>query len=386
MRCPLRPLYAPYSRPSFVEASSLTPRLPAAPVRPLAAVRKAVGRWGLIVALLALPVYYGVRDLTHGYQAVATAGHVVMRHDLTQLGNNFAQGLSNGAIWALIAIGYTLVYGIIELINFAHGDVFMVGSFTAAGFWGSLGLGLATGPLGLIFGLALTLIISMLTCGALNVLIERVAYRPLRGAPKLAPLITAVGFSFILQNVGLLWRGGNQQSVDDLIHTNQTVFNISGVPIERGYILAFAVMIPLVFGLGWFIARTRAGKAMRATAQDPEAARLMGINVNATISLTFLLGGMLAGAAGLVYALYETNIWYFQGFKAGLIAFTAAVMGGIGNIRGAVLGGLIIGVLQSLSDARMGPQWTEAVVFGYLIAIMVLRPRGLLGEETREAG
>ncbi len=350
------------------------------------AVRRALGRWGLIVALAALPIYYGVRDLTHGYQAVAAAGHVVMRHDLTQLGNNFAQGLSNGAIWALIAIGYTLVYGIIELINFAHGDVFMVGSFTAAGFWGSLGLGLATGPLGLIAGLLLTLIISMATCGALNVLIERVAYRSLRGAPKLAPLITAVGFSFILQNVGLLWRGGNQQSVDDLIHTNQPIFNISGVPIERGYVLAFGVMIPLVFALGWFITRTRAGKAMRATAQDPEAARLMGINVNATISLTFLLGGMLAGAGGLVYALYETNIWYFQGFKAGLIAFTAAVMGGIGNIQGAVLGGLIIGVIQSLSDARMGPQWTEAVVFGYLIAIMVLRPRGLLGEETREAG
>jgi branched-chain amino acid transport system permease protein len=195
-----------------------------------------------------------------------------------------------------------------------------------------------------------------------------------------------VGFSFILQNVGLLWRGGNQESVDDLIHSSQPLFNISGVPILRGYVLAFAVMVPLVFVLAWFITKTRAGKAMRATAQDPEAARLMGINVNATISLTFLLGGMLAGAAGLVYALYETNIWYFQGFKAGLIAFTAAVMGGIGNVRGAVLGGLIIGVIQSLSDSRMGPQWTEAVVFGYLIAIMILRPRGLIGEETREAG
>ena len=172
----------------------------------------------------------------------------------------------------------------------------------------------------------------------------------------------------------------------DLIHSQQTVFTIAGVPILRGYILAFAVMVPLVFALTWFIGRTRAGRAMRATAQDPEAARLMGINVNATISLTFLLGGMLAGAAGLVYALYQTNVWYFQGFKAGLIAFTAAVMGGIGNVRGAVLGGLIIGVIQSLADSRLGPQWTEAVVFGYLIAIMVLRPRGLLGEETREAG
>jgi branched-chain amino acid transport system permease protein len=158
------------------------------------------------------------------------------------------------------------------------------------------------------------------------------------------------------------------------------------VPILRSYILAWAVMVPLVFAVSWFIGHTRPGKAMRATAQDPEAARLMGINVNTTISLTFLLGGALAGAAGLIYAVYETQVWYFQGFRAGLFAFTAAVMGGIGNVRGAVLGGLIIGVIQALSDERIGPQWTEAIVFAYLIAIMVLRPTGLLGEETREAG
>ncbi len=355
-------------------------------VRPLAVVRRYVGRWGLVAALAALPIYYGISDLTNGYQAGLVAGHPLIHYDLAKLGFNFAEGLSNGAIWALIAIGYTLVYGIIELINFAHGDVFMIGSFTAVGLWGTLGLGLTTGALGLIGGLVITLIITMIVTGSLNVLIERVAYRPLRNAPKLAALITAVGFSFILQNVGLIWRGGSPQSVSDLIHGQQTVFTIAGVPILRSYILAFAVMVPLVITLTWFINRTRAGRAMRATAQDPEAARLMGINVNATISLTFLLGGMLAGAAGLVYALYETNVWYFQGFKAGLIAFTAAVMGGIGNVRGAVLGGLIIGVIQSLCDSRLGPQWTEAVVFGYLIAIMVLRPRGLLGEETREAG
>jgi branched-chain amino acid transport system permease protein len=369
-----------------VEAHSFTPTLPAPAARPLAAIRRLSGRWGLIIALVALPIYYGIRDLSHGYQAGVIAGHAVVHHDLTRLGFNFAQGLSNGAIWALIAIGYTLVYGIIELINFAHGDVFMIGSMTSVGLWGTLGLGLATGPLGLILGLLVTLIVSMGVCGALNVLIERVAYRPLRGAPKLAPLITAVGFSFILQNVGLLWNGGSPFGVNDLINQGKTVFRISGVPIVRGYLLALLVMIPLVFGLAWFINGTRHGRAMRATAQDPEAARLMGINVNQTISLTFLLGGMLAGAAGLVYALYETNVWYFQGFKAGLIAFTAAVMGGIGNVRGAVLGGLIIGVIQALADARMGPQWTEAVVFGYLIVIMILRPRGLLGEETREAG
>jgi branched-chain amino acid transport system permease protein len=354
--------------------------------RPLATVRRVAGRWGLIAALAALPIYYGIRDLVHGYPAGIVNGHLVINHDLSRLGFNFAVGLSNGAIWALIAIGYTLVYGIIELINFAHGDVFMIGSFVSVGLYGVFGLTASTGTLGLILGLLLVLVVAMVVCGSLNVLIERVGYRPLRNAPKLAPLITAVGFSFILQNVGLLWRGGSAQSVPDLINQGKTVFNLSGVPIQRGYILAIAVMIPLVFLLSWFINTTRPGRAMRATAQDPEAARLMGINVNVTISLTFLLGGMLAGAAGLVYALYQTNIWYFQGFEAGLIAFTAAVMGGIGNVQGAVLGGLIIGVIQSLSDSRMGPQWTEAVVFGYLILIMILRPRGLLGEETREAG
>jgi branched-chain amino acid transport system permease protein len=369
-----------------VEAKSLTPAMPAVLARLLAAVRRYAGRWALVVALLALPVYYGVHDLTHGYSAGFVAGHPLVRHDLSQLGFNIVSGLSNGAIWALIAMGYTLVYGIIELINFAHGDVFMIGSFTAVGLWSTLGLTTATGTLPLVGGLLVTLIVAMFVCGSLNVLIERVAYRPLRNAPKLAPLITAVGFSFILQNVGLLWRGGSPVGVTDLIRENDTVFRISGVIVHRADILAVAVTIPLVAGLTWFIGRTRPGRAMRATAQDPEAARLMGINVNTTISLTFLLGGMLAGAAGLIYALYETNVWYFQGFDAGLIAFTAAVMGGIGNVRGAVLGGLIIGCIQQLADSRLGPQWTPAVVFGYLIMVMVLRPRGLLGEETREAG
>jgi branched-chain amino acid transport system permease protein len=360
--------------------------MPTVALRPLAAARRYVGRWGLVVALAALPIYYGIHDLTHGYSAGFAGGHEIIRHDLSQLGFNIVSGLSNGAIWALIAMGYTLVYGIVELINFAHGDVFMIGSFTSVSLWGALGLGSSTGMIALIGGLLLTLFIAMAVCGSLNVLIERVAYRPLRGAPKLAPLITAVGFSFILQNVGLLWRGGSPVGVSDLIHQNNTVFRISGVIVHRADVLAIAVTAPLVFGLTWFIGRTRAGRAMRATAQDPEAARLMGINVNTTISLTFMLGGMLAGAAGIVYALYETNVWYFQGFEAGLIAFTAAVMGGIGNVRGAVLGGLIIGLIQQLSDSRLGPQWTAAVVFGYLIMVMVLRPRGLLGEETREAG
>ena len=190
----------------------------------------------------------------------------------------------------------------------------------------------------------------MLTTGTLNTMIERVAYRPLRNAPKLAPLITAVGFSFILQNVGQLWQGASQRSIPDIINSGATVVTIFGVEIERKDVLAVGVTIPLVLLLTAFITKSRLGKAMRATAQDPEAARLMGINVNTTISATFLLGGLLAGAAGLIYALYQTNLWYFQGFQAGLIAFTAAVMGGIGNLKGAVLGGFIIGIISRDHD------------------------------------
>jgi branched-chain amino acid transport system permease protein len=295
-------------------------------------------------------------------------------------------GITLGAMYCLVALGYTLVYGIIELINFAHGEVFMIGSFTAASFWGSIGLTLATGPVGLIFGLLATLLVAMFVSGTLNVMIERVAYRPLRNAPKLAPLITAVGFSFILQNVGILWRGGSQQGVDNLLREEKHVFDIFGIVITRGDLLALGVTIPLVFVVTSFIARSRLGKAMRATAQDPDAARLMGINVDSTISLTFLLGGILAGAAGLVYALYQTNVWFFQGFAGGLFAFTAAVMGGIGNLRGAVLGGFIIGFIQQISDNRIGGEWTPVIVFAYLILIMTFRPQGILGEQTREAG
>ncbi|MDP9384657.1 MAG: branched-chain amino acid ABC transporter permease [Actinomycetota bacterium] len=335
--------------------------------------RAFISTYGLILILAALPVYYGISDLVND-------------GNLTRLGNNLIAGLSNGAIWALIAIGYTLVYGIVELINFAHGEVFMIGSFVAASFFGTVGLTAATGIAGLVLGLALTLVVCMLASGMLNVMIERVAYRPLRNAPKLAPLITAVGMSFILQNVGLLWRGGSQEGIADLINAQKELVTIGGVQIDNGDVLSVGVTIPLVLLMTAFIARSRLGKAMRATAQDPEAARLMGINVDTTISLTFLLGGMLAGAAGLIYALYQTTIWYFQGFTAGLIAFTAAVMGGIGNIRGAVLGGLIIGFIQQISDNRIGTEWTPALVFAFLVLIMVFKPSGLLGEQTREAG
>jgi branched-chain amino acid transport system permease protein len=352
-----------------MEAASIPSNKPVASQR----LQKFISSYGLIAVLLALPVVYGFQDLRDD-------------GNLVRLGENLTAGISNGAIWALVAIGYTLVYGIVELINFAHGEVFMLGSFISASFFATIGLHQGQSGAVLFFGLLLTLVVAMVGSGSINVLIERVGYRPLRSAPKLAPLITAVGFSFILQNVGLLWKGGSQQGIPDLINAQHNLVTIFGVTIENSDVLSVGVTIPLLLVMTTFIARSRLGKAMRATAQDPEAARLMGINVDTTISVTFLLGGMLAGAAGLIYALYQTTIWYFQGFTGGLIAFTAAVMGGIGNLRGAVLGGLIIGCIQQISDNRIGSAWTPAIVFAYLILIMTFKPSGLLGEQTRDAG
>ena len=353
-----------------MESASVAGRAPVARPNP---VVRFLNQWGLIVLLAAMPAYFLIHD-------------IVVDQSLVRFGNNVVAGLSNGAIWALVALGYTLVYGIIELINFAHGEVFMIGSLTSLALFGELGLGITSAPLSIVAGLFVCLVVAMLTSASLNVMIERVAYRPLRGAPKLAPLITAVGFSFILQSVGQLWIGPSPVGVPDMIRGREDLLAFGGVTIDRADALSVGLTIPLVLMLTFFIAQSRLGKAMRATAQDPEAARLMGINVDTTISLTFLLGGMLAGAGGLIYALFQTTIWYFQGFTAGLIAFTAAVMGGIGNIRGAVLGGLIIGFIQQISDNRIGTEWTSAIVFGYLVLILVFRPQGLLGEQTREAG
>ena len=303
--------------------------------------------------------------------------------DPRQTFDDVKTGLSNGTIWALIALGYTLVYGIIELINFAHGEVFMIGSFVTVSVWATLGVTAESAVIGIILGILVGMLAGMVASGVLNTMIERVAYKPLRNAPRLAPLITAIGMSFILLNVGLLWRPA-PDSVPDLIGSQRELFSIFGVGIERSEVFAVVVTVPLLIALVWFVGQTKYGKAMRATAQDPDAARLMGINVDRTISLTFVLGGLLAGAAGMIYALYNGTIQFNQGFTAGLISFTAAVMGGIGNLKGAVAGGLIIGVIQSISDTHYGGVWTPAVVFAILILIMVFRPQGLFGEETRE--
>jgi len=302
----------------------------------------------------------------------------------------FLIGLTTGCIYALVALGYTLVYGILELINFAHGDVFMLGGMVSATVLASW-FGVASGDSGTMVWLAVfgTLVVSMAFCGVLNASIEFVAYKPLRGAPRLAPLITAIGMSFILQNVALAWKGPNYIEVVDVL-PHSTVFSLGGVDYQWNKLIVVLITVPVLLLLVWLVERTRQGKAMRATAQDRDAAAMMGINVNRTISFTFLIAGALAGAAGLLYALYVTNIRYAQGFQLGLIAFTAAVLGGIGNLPGAVLGAILIGLIQAFNEGLSwhapGSDWTQSLVFAILILILVFRPEGLLGERTPEGG
>src|SRR5205085_2565184 len=263
-------------------------------------------------------------------------------------------GIANGSIIALVALGYTLVYGIIELINFAHGDVFMIGTMVSLTLvtWipGLLGVRQALNlpPLTVLALVVGALIASIVVCAVLNVAIERIAYRRLRNAPRLAPLISAIGVSFVLVNVGLVWKGASQVNFPDLLprldifrdilHVNTMVlFKVKDL-------FVIVVAIPLMIALTLFVQRTRLGKAMRATAQDRTAAAMMGIDINTTIALTFLIGGAMTVAAGTIYGLYNNSAWFFQGFRNGLYSFTAAVMGGIGNIQGAFLGGMMIGM------------------------------------------
>jgi branched-chain amino acid transport system permease protein len=299
-------------------------------------------------------------------------------------------GLTNGAVYALVALGYTLVYGILELINFAHGDVFMLGAmFSGTMLISAFGLKASSSTGSLVVGILGSLAVAMIACGLINASIEAIAYRPLRGAPRLAPLITAIGMSFILQNVAIAWKGPGYLSVPRILPTGD-VFTIGGVSFGWDKFIVILVTIPVLIVLMWLVLRTRQGKAMRATAQDRDAAAMMGINVNRTISFTFLIAGALAGAGGLLYALYFHEVRYDTGFQLGLIAFTAAVLGGIGNLPGAVLGALVIGFIQAFNDGLTwhmpGSDWTQSIVFAILILILVFRPEGLLGERTPEGG
>ncbi len=310
-----------------------------------------------------------------------------------QFASQLVIGITNGAIIALIALGYTLVYGIIELINFAHGDNFMIGSFVGITVLSGTFLGLdffapITGSGGVlinIFGVLFALVVAMAACGLIGVGIERVAYKPLRNSPRLAVLITAIGMSFILQNIGLIWKGPAQVPFPELI-SSANILPSEAVIFRWKDLFVIAVTVPLLVGLSYFISSTRQGKAMRAVAQDKEAASMMGINVNRTISITFLLGGILAGASGVMYGLFNGISVFNVGFTQGLFAFTAAVLGGIGNLSGAVVGGFLIGIIGSMADQYIGVRWTSIVIFAVLILVLVFRPRGLLGDRSAVQG
>ena len=308
--------------------------------------------------------------------------------NLIKAPQQFAQvalfGLRNGLLYALIALGYTLVYGIIELINFAHGDLFMLGAVFSSFFITVWFKQKESNPAGWLT-FAACLVCVMAACAITNVLIERFAYRRLRNAPKLAPLITAVGVSFTLNFIGLKWNGSTPKQWPTVIPHGD--YYLGGVRISMVTIILILIVGPLLLGLNYVVTRTKQGKAMRATAQDKDASALMGINVNKTIAFTFALGGALAGAAGLLYQQSIGTTNYNLGFQLGLIAFTSAVLGGIGNLWGAVLGALLIGLIQGLNDGlpiAFGQQWSQSVVFTILIVILVFKPAGLLGKATTE--
>ncbi len=300
----------------------------------------------------------------------------------------FINALTIGSYLALIALGYTMVYGIIELINFAHGDVYMLGFMISLTFLGWLGVHGRLEGWQLWAVIVGVMLVTMLCTGAINMAIDRLAYRPLRHAPRLAPLITAVGMSFMLENLGQIWKGPTQILYPNIFPVidipNQLLGIKTNVLFTTKDIFLFGVTIPLMIGLALFVQRTKIGKSMRATAQDREAAALMGINVENVIRTTFFIGGALAGAAGMIVGIYLNTGRYLMGFDAGLLAFTSAVLGGIGNTTGAMLGGYVIGFINAFSDQYLSSEWTRALVFTVLILVLVFRPAGLLGQRTPE--
>lgn len=324
---------------------------------------------GLGLGLVALVALYLIVQLVQTPQRFASA---------------LVTGINVGAIYALIALGYTLVYGIIELINFSHGDLFMLASVLGAGIVVTV-FG-ATSVSAKAFGvLLLGLLITMVAAASVNVAAERLAYRRLRRAPKLAPLITAVGLSFAYQWLGVRANGSGQKTWDTIF--GNSGFTLAGVKVPWSAVLVTGVTIPLLLLMTYIVQNTRQGKAMRATAQDQDAARLMGIDVDRTIAFTFGLGGAMAGAAGVLWLQTVPNTRWDAGFRLGLYAFTAAVLGGIGRLDGAVLGGFLIGIIQNLNDSGMlpfGQKWSQTVVFTILILLMVFKPEGILGKPTTE--
>jgi branched-chain amino acid transport system permease protein len=304
-------------------------------------------------------------------------------NDYTVLLQQVINGLSLGAMYALLAIGFTLVYGIMELINFAHFNVFMVGSFL--GMWALQSLGLSgqdqvlTG-VGLIGTLGIAFLVAMLGSGVLGVAIERIALRPLRGVTGTTGMITTIGVSYILFNVVLLVAGADAKNYPNPMPTVK--WQVAGAVVDLREVLIWGVSLALMVGLQLFVSHSRLGKAMRATAQDAEAARMMGVDVDRVIVTAFFLGSALAGAAALIFGLYYNYTSFLIGYSAGLRAFTAAVLGGIGSVTGAMVGGILIGLIETLGGQFIAVRWTDVIIFSILVLVLVFAPSGLLGRAS----
>jgi branched-chain amino acid transport system permease protein len=299
-------------------------------------------------------------------------------------------GITLGSLYGLIALGYSMVYGILKLLNFAHGDVYMFGAFA-----GYAVLSLLGGPLSPNIAIAplivLMFLAAMLVSGLLGVVIERFAYRPLRDAPRIAPLISALGVSFFLQNSALLLFGAQFRSYDSFVlgspnpeffepgPLTDAAFTVNSVNVQLIQVIVLATTVGLMVALTLLVAKTRIGKAMRATSYDREAAAMMGIDTDRVIASTFFIGSVLAGAAGVMFGLLFSQVFHFMGFLAGLKGFTAAVVGGIGSIPGAMLGGLLVGLAEAFAGGYLGGRWADLTVFGILILVLLIRPSGLLG-------
>jgi branched-chain amino acid transport system permease protein len=311
-----------------------------------------------------------------------------------EAGQQLVTGLQQGAIYALIAIGYTMVYGIIELINFAHGDVFTLSAFYSVlyvGFFGrffhlDLNALAASNVVGLIATLAIVLPLTMVSAGITGVLIERIAYRRLRDSPRLAPLITAIGMSFLLEGIMFAVFGSGNVSTGEDNWLVGVAFRIGSVTVTWAGAFVVGSALVLMFLLQSYIRLSRLGKAMRATAQSRDAALVCGININRTIAATFFIGSALAGAGAVIYSMYNGLVKWNLGFQFGIIAFTAAVLGGIGNIVGAGVGGFLIGMVSVFGGYLIGGEWSNSIIFAMLIVVLVFRPTGLFGIAVYERG
>ena len=292
-------------------------------------------------------------------------------------------GLSLGAMYALLALGFTLVYGILELINFAHFNVFMIGSFVAMWtlqMFGLSGQDLILTGVPLVGVLLVALAVTMVICGGIGVVVERVTLRPLRNVKGPAAMITSIGVSYILFNIILLTAGADSKNYPNPLPNIR--YQLGGAVLDFRVVLIWIVAILLMGGLYLFVQQSRLGKAMRATAQDPEAARMMGVEVDKVIVMAFFLGSALAGAGGMIFGLYYNFTSFIIGFTAGLRAFTAAVLGGIGNVPGAMVGGVLIGLIEAMSGQFIATAWTDVIIFSILVLVLVFAPTGLFGRAT----